>query len=37
MTKLRKLGWKVVTIFECRLRPKYRSGTLNQLALRLAK
>lgn len=37
VTKLRKLGWKVITIFECRLRPKYRSKTLNQLALRLTK
>jgi DNA mismatch endonuclease (patch repair protein) len=35
--KLRKLGWKVITIFECRLSPKNRNRTLNQLAARLAK
>jgi len=37
MTKLRELGWKVITIFECRLRPKYRSKTLSLLVARLAK
>jgi DNA mismatch endonuclease, patch repair protein len=37
MTKLRKQGWKVITIFECRLRPKYRVRTLNRLVARFAK
>jgi len=37
MTKLRGLDWKVITIFECRLRPKYRSRTLSLLVARLAK
>jgi DNA mismatch endonuclease (patch repair protein) len=37
MTKLKKLGWKIITIFECRLRPKYRSRTLNLLVARLTK
>lgn len=37
MTKLRGLSWKVITIFECRLRPKYRSRTLSLLVARLAK
>lgn len=37
MTKLRELDWKVITIFECRLRPKYRSRTLSLLVARLAK
>ncbi len=35
--KLRKLGWKVITIFECKLSPKNRDRTLNQLSARLAK
>ncbi|MDP2798314.1 MAG: DNA mismatch endonuclease Vsr [Deltaproteobacteria bacterium] len=35
--KLKKLGWKILTIFECRLRPKNRERTLNQIAMRLRK
>lgn len=35
--KLRKLGWKVITIFECRLRPKKKDRTLAQLAGKLVK
>ncbi|MDA8172186.1 MAG: DNA mismatch endonuclease Vsr [Nitrospiraceae bacterium] len=35
--KLGKLGWKVITIFECRLTPKNRDKTLSRLAARLAK
>jgi len=35
--KLRKLGWKIITVFECSLKPKKRSRTLNQLVLRLTK
>jgi DNA mismatch endonuclease (patch repair protein) len=37
MIKLRKLGWKVITTFECRLRPQYRSRTLNLLVARFTK
>ncbi len=37
MTKLRKLGWKVITIFECRLSPKNRDRTLSRLSARLVK
>jgi DNA mismatch endonuclease, patch repair protein len=37
MTKLRKLGWKVITIFECRLRPKHRNRTLSHLEMRFSK
>lgn len=37
MTKLRNLDWKVITIFECRLRPKHRNRTLSLLATRLVK
>lgn len=37
MIKLRKLGWKIVTIFECRLKPKDRSRTLSQLAAGIVK
>jgi DNA mismatch endonuclease, patch repair protein len=35
--KLRKMDWKVITIFECRLKPQYRLRTLNLLSKRLAK
>jgi DNA mismatch endonuclease (patch repair protein) len=35
--KLRRLGWKIITIFECKLRPKSRKRTLNQIAMRLTK
>lgn len=35
--ELKKIGWKIITIFECRLRPKSRNRTLNQLAMRLVK
>lgn len=35
--KLRKLGWKIITIFECKLRPKNRERTLNQITTRLIK
>jgi len=35
--ELKKMGWKIITIFECRLKPKGRDRTLNQLALRLVK
>jgi T/G mismatch-specific endonuclease (EC 3.1.-.-) len=37
MTKLKKMGWKVITIFECRLRPKLRERTLNLLMARFEK
>jgi len=29
--KLTDLGWKVITIFECRLKKDFREGTLNEL------
>lgn len=35
--KLRKMNWKIITIFECRLRPKFRNRTLQLLATRLVK
>lgn len=35
--KLKKLGWKVITIFECKLKTKNREKPLNQLAIRLTK
>lgn len=35
--KLRKLGWKVITIFECRLNPKNRDRSMFRLAARLTK
>jgi DNA mismatch endonuclease, patch repair protein len=30
-TKLTDLGWKVITIFECRLKKEFREATLNEL------
>lgn len=35
--KLKKLGWKIITIFECKLRPKNKEGTLNQLSMKLTE
>lgn len=35
--KLNKMGWKIITIFECKLRPKLRNRTLQLLATRLVK
>jgi len=35
--KLNKLAWKIITIYECKLRPQNRERTLNQLATRLIK
>lgn len=35
--KLRKMGWKVIIIFECKLRPQHRNRTLDLLVRRLAK
>ena len=29
--KLTNLGWKVITIFECKLRKEFRESTLNEL------
>lgn len=37
VTKLRKMGWKVIIIFECKLRPQHRNRTLDLLVRRLAK
>lgn len=34
---LRAAGWKIINVFECRLRPKHRDRTLNQIAMRLAE
>jgi DNA mismatch endonuclease (patch repair protein) len=34
-TKLTDLGWKVITIFECKLRKKFREVTLNELITNL--
>lgn len=35
--ELMKMGWKIITVFECRLKPKNRDRTLNQLTTRLIK
>ena len=35
--KLIKLGWKILTVFECKLRPRNVDRTLNQLVTRLTK
>jgi DNA mismatch endonuclease (patch repair protein) len=35
--ELKNMGWNIVTVFECRLRPKNRDRTLNQLATKLKK
>jgi len=35
--ELRKLGWKIITVFECKLKLKSRERTLNRLATRLVK
>ena len=37
LKKLKKLGWRISTVFECELKPKNREKTLNQLATRLTK
>lgn len=37
INKLKKVGWKVLTVFECKLRPKNKERTLNMLAARLTK
>ena len=35
--KLKKLGWKILTVFECKLRTGNKEKTLNQLATKLTK
>ncbi|MCF6151844.1 DNA mismatch endonuclease of very short patch repair [Candidatus Kuenenia stuttgartiensis] len=35
--KLKKLGWKILTVFECKLKPGNMENTLNRLATRLTK
>ena len=35
--KLKKLGWKIINIFECNLKPKKREKTLNNFVSRLLK
>jgi DNA mismatch endonuclease (patch repair protein) len=35
--KLKILGWKILTVFECKLRPRNVDKTLNHLATRLTK
>ncbi|MBI5308177.1 MAG: DNA mismatch endonuclease Vsr [Planctomycetes bacterium] len=37
LRKLKKLGWRILTVFECKLRPRNVDKTLNQLAARLTK
>ena len=37
LRKLKKLGWRILTVFECKLRPRDVNKTLNQLAARLTK
>ncbi len=35
--KLKRMGWKIITIFECKLRSKFRNKTLQLLTTRLVK
>ncbi len=35
--KLKGMGWKIITIFECKLRSKFRNKTLQLLTTRLVK
>ena len=35
--KLKNLGWKILTVFECKLKPVNEEKTLNQLATRLIR
>lgn len=35
--ELKRLGWKILTVFECKLKPKDRNKTLSHLAARLTK
>ena len=35
--QLKQMRWKIITVFECKLKPKSREKTLNQLAMRLVK
>lgn len=35
--KLKKFGWKILTIYECKLKPGDRDKTLSNLAAKLAK
>lgn len=37
LRKLKKLGWKILTVFECKLRPRNVNKTLNQLVAGLTK
>lgn len=37
LRKLKELGWRILTVFECKLRPRNVDKTLNQLAARLTK
>ncbi|MBW7897727.1 Very short patch repair protein [Candidatus Brocadiaceae bacterium B188] len=37
LRKLKKLGWKILTVFECKLRTGNREKTLNQLATNLIR
>lgn len=35
--QLKQLGWNIITVFECSLKPKNRAKTLNGLAMSLVK
>ena len=35
--ELKRMGWKIIKLFECRLKPKNRDKTLNHLVSRLKK
>lgn len=37
LSKLKKEGWKVITVFECKLKPAVRERTLNKLQKRLSR
>jgi len=36
LRKLKKEGWKVITVFECELKPAVREKTLNKLQKKLS-
>ena len=37
LRKLKNLGWRILTVFECKLRTGNKEKTLNQLATKLTK
>jgi DNA mismatch endonuclease (patch repair protein) len=37
LKELRRLGWEIITVFECQLKPRNRDRKLNQIEERLLK